>query len=94
MAGRGISRVGVDFAGGVLISPLVPTVLVNGSPIGVIGTLVASHPPCPNDPSHCAATIITGNVTVLAGGIPVSATGDAASCAHPITPGSTNTLVG
>lgn len=80
--------------GGVLITPVIPTVLVNGLPIGVVGTLVTSHAPCPKDPSHCAATIQTGSITVLAGGIQVSGTGDIASCGHPISTGSPNTLVG
>lgn len=90
---RLVSRIG-DLAGGSLITPVVPTVLVNGIPIAVIGTAVAPHPPCPLEPSHCSAAVITGNATVLAGGIPVSGVGDVASCGHPIVTGSVNTLVG
>lgn len=91
--GKPVSRIG-DLAGGALVSPLAPNVLVNGIPIGVIGTFVTPHPPCPLDPAHCSAAIITGNLTVLAAGIPVSGIGDVASCSHPITTGSPNTLVG
>lgn len=81
-------------AEGILSTPLIPTVLVNGVPIGVVGTLVTPHAPCPEDPSHCAAVITTGSATVLAGGIQVSGVQDIASCGHSILTGSPNTLIG
>lgn len=90
-----VSKVGESIVGGgVIIVPLVPTVLINGAPVGVVGALVSSHPPCPKDPSHCAPTVQTGSATVLAGGISISGVSDIASCGHPISTGSPNTLVG
>lgn len=90
-----VSKVGESIVGsGVIIAPLVPTVLINGAPVGVIGALVTPHPPCPKDPSHCVAVIQTGSATVFAGGISVSGVSDIATCGHPISTGSPDTLVG
>lgn len=92
---RFVGRVGdIVGPGGSIVTPVVPTVLVNGIPICVVGALVSPHPPCPEEPSHCAATIQTGNPTVLAGGLHVSGVGDIASCADAIASGSTDTLIG
>ena len=45
----GISRVGVDKAGGVVVGNLAPTVFVNGSPIVVKGAAIAGHGRSPHD---------------------------------------------
>lgn len=85
----GVSRVGIDTAGGTIIGALVPTVLVNGAPIVVIGAAVAGH----GLPPHAAPTMATGSATVFAGGIGVCRAGDLATCGDVAT-GSSNVLAG
>jgi uncharacterized Zn-binding protein involved in type VI secretion len=83
----GVARVGVDNALGVITGPGVPTVLVNGSPISVVGDTVAAH----GDPPHTQPTIVSGSATVRAGGKPVTVQSvSTASCGHPVFTGSTN----
>ena len=86
----GVARLGVDFAGGLLIvEPR--TVYVNGAPIGCFGDEVTPH----GDPPHSPAPIITeGVLNVLASGIPIAVAGMLASCGHPISPGSANVMAG
>ena len=81
----GVSRVGVDTAGGIITGPGEPTVLVNGSPVSVIGDSVAPH----GLPPHDSAVMVGGSNTVFAGGIGVVRAGDASSCGHTAT-GSSN----
>lgn len=85
----GISRVGVDSAGGTILGPGEPSVFVNGSPISIIGDAVASHGIAP----HAAPVMVEGSSTVFAGGIGVVRQGDAASCGHTAT-GSSNVFAG
>ncbi len=85
----GVSRVGVDTAGGVITEPGEPSVLVNGSPCSVIGDAVAGHGGGP----HAAAVMVGGSSTVFAGGIGVVRAGDAASCGDTAT-GSPNVNAG
>ena len=72
----GISRVGVDAAGGTIVGNLAPTVLVNGSPIAVKGAAVAGH----GLGSHSGPVMVGSLRSVTANGIPVCRAGDAASC--------------
>lgn len=74
----GISRVGVDAAGGTITGNLAPTVFVNGSPIAVKGAAVAGHGPSP----HASPTMSGSSSTVYANGIQVCRAGDAATCGH------------
>lgn len=79
----GISRVGVDSAGGTIVGALVPSVHINGAPIAVVDAAVDPHPPTP---PHTTAPVMVGHsATVRAGGIPVCRAGDAASCGHAAT---------
>lgn len=77
----GVTRVGVDTAGGIITGPGEPSVTVNGSTISVLGDAVASHGSAP----HAAATMVGSSSTVFAGGIGVVRAGDAASCGHTAT---------
>jgi uncharacterized Zn-binding protein involved in type VI secretion len=61
--GRGASRVGKDVAGGVVLGPGEPTVLVNGFPISLRGDRVAGH----GDPPHSSPTMTGGSNNVFAG---------------------------
>jgi len=72
----GISRVGVDAAGGTITGNLAPTVFVNGSPIAVKGAAVAGH----GLPPHASPTMSGSSSTVYANGIQVCRAGDAATC--------------
>lgn len=83
----GVSRVGVDSAGSSITGNLVPSVLVNGSPIAVKGAAVASHG------AHINPVMVGASGTVFAGGKPVCRAGDAASCGHSAS-GSGNVLAG
>jgi uncharacterized Zn-binding protein involved in type VI secretion len=81
----GVARIGQDNAMGMIIGPGQPTVLVNGTPISVVGDLVTAH----GAPPHTAAVIITGSGTVFAGGKPISIQGvSTCTCAHPVVTGS------
>ncbi|MFV3292419.1 MULTISPECIES: PAAR domain-containing protein [Pseudomonas] len=72
----GVSRAGIDQAGGTISGVLVPNVLVNGAPIAVKGAKVDPHG------LHVAQVMVGSSATVMAGGIPVCRAGDASSCGH------------
>lgn len=77
---KNVGRVTVDIAGGPLMTPLVPTVTVQGKPIAVVGTPITPHGRAP----HAAATMVQGSPNVFAGGKPVCGSTDLASCGHPL----------
>lgn len=83
-------KVGTSIAGGVVSGPGATTVLVEGSPISIVGDLVASH----GAGAHAAASIVSGSGTVLAQSTPVDRVGDLASCGHAISTGSATVQVG
>lgn len=85
----GVSRVGVDSAGGIILGPGVPSVVVNGSPISIIGDAVDGH----GDGPHASPTMVGGSSTVIAGGIGVVRAGDAASCGDTSS-GSSDVIAG
>lgn len=86
----GISRVGVDAAGGTIVGNLAPTVFVNGAPIVVKGADVQPHGLPPHSPQP---VMVGSSSTVFAQGIPVVRQGDLASCGHPAS-GSGNVFAG
>lgn len=77
---KSVGRVGRDKAGGLLATPLVPTVTVDGFPIAVVGTPITPHGRAP----HSAPTMAKGSPNVFAGGLPVCGTTDVATCGHPL----------
>lgn len=85
----GISRVGVDAAGGTITGNLAPTVKVNGSPVAVQGAAVAGHGRSP----HSSPVMDGHSGTVKANGIPICRAGDAATCGHAAS-GSGNVSAG
>lgn len=85
----GIARVGVDSAGGVISGNLVPSVLVNGSPVVVKGAEVSGH----GAGVHAGPVMVGASGTVFAGGIAVCRAGDAANCGDTAS-GSGNVLAG
>jgi uncharacterized Zn-binding protein involved in type VI secretion len=87
---RGAARALQDSAGGMIMGPGAPSVLVNSMPISVMGDVVAGH----GDNQHSsAAMLIGGPRTVIAGGKQVVVQGDPATCGHICT-GSGNVLIG
>tara|TARA_R110000850_G_scaffold66678_3_gene148181 strand:+ start:1094 stop:1363 length:270 start_codon:yes stop_codon:yes gene_type:complete len=87
---KGVGRVGVDSAGGVIVGILAPNVSVNGSPIVLVGAAVTGHGIGP----HAAPTMVGGSSTVFVNGIAVCRAGDAASCGHTLSAGSDNIFIG
>ena len=61
--GKGVTRVGVDSAGSIIVGPGMPTVLVNGSPVSLPGDSIASH----GDSPHSSAKTGSPSTTVFAG---------------------------
>lgn len=85
----GISRVGVDRAGGLVVGNLAPTVFVNGAPIVVKGAAIQGH----GQGVHASPVMDEASVDVFAHGIGICRTGDLATCGHAIS-GSENVLTG
>lgn len=85
----GVSRVGVDSAGGTIVGVLAPTVYVNGARVTCLNASVSGH----GMPPHDAPVMAQSSGTVYAAGIPICRQGDAATCGHPAT-GSTDTFAG
>jgi uncharacterized Zn-binding protein involved in type VI secretion len=85
---NGVARVDIDSAGGLILGPGIPKVLINGSPVAVVGDAVAPH----GQYQHAAPVLIEGSAKVFAGGKPVCRQGDAASCGHTIANGSSNVV--
>lgn len=81
----GISRVGVDIAGGTIIGNLAPTVRVNGSSVAVTGASVTSH----GIGAHASPTMSAHSSTVRANSIFICRAGDAATCGDVATGSST-----
>lgn len=86
---RGVLRVGIDVAGGLIIGNLRPSVTINGAPVVVVGAAVASH----GLGVHSGA-VMTGSSTVSVGGLAVCRFGDPATCGHIGTPGSADVSIG
>lgn len=86
---KGIGRVTEDIAGGPIIGALAPSVIVNGKPVAVVGAAVAGH----GKPPHAAPVMVQGSSNIFAEGKRVCATGDTASCGHPLVNGSSNILI-
>jgi len=87
---KGVGRVGVDSAGDIIIGVIAPDVIVNGSPIVLVGAAVTGH----GDGVHASPTMVEGSSTVFVNGIAVCRTGDAASCGHTLSAGSDNIFIG
>lgn len=85
----GISRVGVDSAGGLIVGVLQSKVKVEGSFAAIIGAAIQSH----GKGIHASAVMAQGSSKVKIQGIGVCRQGDLASCGHPAT-GSSKVFAG
>ena len=78
--------------GGTISSVPQSTVYANSKLLSVNGSSVTTHG---TDPAvHSGATTANGSSTVFAGGIAINRTGDADSCTHTRTGGSSDVFVG
>lgn len=82
---RGVARVSADAAGGTQLGGGQDWVAIDGRRVVVRGDAVASHAPCPDVPSHCAATMVGAVDWIRIDGVPICVAGDAASCGHATT---------
>jgi uncharacterized Zn-binding protein involved in type VI secretion len=71
-------------------------VRVDGLVVAVVGSKGSSHPPCPEDSSHCANvwTTTRGAARVRINGMPVIRRNDPDSCGHLRIVGSATTRIG
>lgn len=76
----GVSRMGIDSAGGVIITGS-NDVYINSANAVRIGDSVAGHGNSP----HSSPVMVTGSPTVFVNEIPLCKAGDLASCGHPST---------
>jgi uncharacterized Zn-binding protein involved in type VI secretion len=91
MAAKGVGRVNVDTAGGVVDSTPNSRTIVGGHAVVVVGAHVASH----GTGAHANATFASGGTgRWQAGGLNVIRQGDAATCGDTLTPGSSRTFSG
>lgn len=91
----GVSRAGVDSAGGTILGG-VSSVLINGAPCAVLGNSIVPHNPRNSKnptPHEVSPRMVGSSSTVFAGGIAVCRAGDSASCGHSAT-GSGNVSAG
>ena len=78
----GVSLVGVHKAGHTIVGEIQSFVFTDGSPISVVGDLVAQHPPCPQEQAHCSATMQSGSTLTFIDSVPIERAGDPATCGH------------
>lgn len=78
-----------DVAGGVILGTLAPTVIINGTPVSVIGDPVQGHGPG----RHAGPVMATGSPNVFAHNIPCCRDTDIADCGHPTVANSPNTFI-
>ena len=86
-----------NIAGGLAVFPGAMSVLINGRPACVTGTLVTPHPCCGAKgcpPVHCAAQTTLGSFGVLAEGKPIVYVGSPDTCFHQRAFGSLDVIVG
>lgn len=84
----GVGRQSQDnIGGGIITGPSAPSVIVNGTPISVVGDTCVTH----GDPPHVqgSSRVAVGSDSVIAEGIPITvANQSTTTCGHPVTPGS------
>jgi uncharacterized Zn-binding protein involved in type VI secretion len=74
----------IDTAGGLILGS--SSVRIDGYPVALVGSLVLTHPPAPDEPSHAAAIIVNGSSRFIVDGRAVCLSGiSRASCGHSAT---------
>ncbi len=82
----------LDTAGGLIGNSQGVASTINGRPIAVEGDIVAPHPPCPESPAHCAATMAASAASTI-NGRRITLAGDPATCGHGATGAAASTIV-
>ena len=97
----GIARVGdILGPGGVLGSPVSPSVIVNGRPVALNTARYSAHPCCGAKccpPAHCGGPTFgqqAAGFRVLVNGVPPILRGDIGQCGHSVRTASVNVIVG
>lgn len=84
-----------DTSDGNIVSGCIASVLINGLPAAVVGSVSCPHSPWGSPhPPHDAAVVVSGSSSVLCNGIPLARAGDPLSCGHAIAVGSANVVIG
>lgn len=78
---RGITRVGVDSAGGIILGGGQDFVHVEGALWAVLGDAVAGH----GEGEHASPFMVEGSSFITINGIPACIEGNLASCGHSAT---------
>ena len=77
-----ISRIGIDLAGGIIISNVAScNVFINGAQAVLAGANIAPH----GDGAHSSAKMVGSSGSVFVNGLGVVRQGDVASCGHIAT---------
>lgn len=78
----GIARIGIDTAGGLLLSNAAScNVYINGAQVALKGALIKPH----GDSPHSNAKMVGSSGSVFVNGLGVVRKGDSASCGHVAT---------
>ena len=85
-----VQRQGDSDSGGGVVTSGIGSVRTNGKPTAVIGLAVSFH----GKKSHAGPQTAGGVSTVRVAGKPISVTGDADTCGHTRTGGSSNVRAG
>jgi len=72
----GITRVGIDSAGGVIRGPGASLLTINGAPASLVGDEVTGH----GSGSHASAVMVQGSAILTVNGVAVVLAGMRASC--------------
>ncbi|CAB4129727.1 COG4104 Uncharacterized conserved protein [uncultured Caudovirales phage] len=84
-----------DTSDGSIVGGCISSVLINGLPAAVVGSVSSPHSPWGSPhPPHDAATVVSGSSTVIVGGLALARAGDPLSCGHAIASGSANVIAG
>ena len=94
---KAVQRVGDQNSAGGLVINGDSTVLINGRPVAIQGSLVTPHPCCGKrgcPPVHCSARTTSNTPTVLVNGKPIITLGALDTCNHTRVGGSPDVVVG
>lgn len=81
-------------AGAAIIANTARTVIVNGKPAALVGSIIAPHlPPFPPTPPHVGQTVVIGSPSVFVEGLPPAYVGSLDSCLHKQVQGSINVFI-
>jgi uncharacterized Zn-binding protein involved in type VI secretion len=80
---------------GVIESEVASSVLINGIPAAVKGSMSSDHSPYgPPHPPHVPNPIVAGSGSVMIEGKPAARVGDMFSCGHDVASGSGDVMIG